>query len=161
MSGAEAREDAVSRIQRSGELRFGHDLGLGWRWLASLVGVLALVGCAGNEDPASPEVALNRFVAVARGGDRAGVYQRLGPATRACIESLQDVSGRQAGRLTLKPEDFLSVGWAPPAWEMSSTRTLRRDETSAEVEVFSPTGERHTVSLVRENGIWKVELPGR
>jgi hypothetical protein len=120
-----------------------------------------VIGCGGGEDNASPEVALNRFVGAARSGDRMGVYQRLGPATRARIEVLQNASGRQAGRLTMKPEDFLSVGWAPPAWEMSNTRTLHRDKNSAEVEVFSSTGERHSVSLVRENGVWKIELPGR
>ncbi len=131
------------------------------RWLALILGFLAAAGCAGGEDPRSPEGALNRFVAAARSGDRAGVYQRLGPATRARIEALQAASGRQGGRLTMKPEDFLSVGWAPPAWELANTRTLRRDQTSAEVEVFSSTGERDSVTLVRENGVWKVELPGR
>ena len=48
----------------------------------------------------------------------------------------------------------------PPAWEIAGIRTLRRDDSSAEVEVYSATGDRHTLSLVREGPEWKVELPG-
>jgi hypothetical protein len=40
-------------------------------------------------------------------------------------------------------------------------RTLRRDDHSALVEVFSAAGDRHTVTLVREGDEWKIELPGR
>jgi hypothetical protein len=63
--------------------------------------------------------------------------------------------------MMMKPEDFLSVGWAPPAWEPAGTRLLRRDRDSAEVEVYSATGDRHALTLAREGREWKIELPGR
>ena len=40
----------------------------------------------------------------------------------------------------LRPEDLVTVGWLPPAWEPAGTRLLRRDGAEAEVEVFSAVG---------------------
>jgi hypothetical protein len=126
-------------------------------WIAFLL----LAGCSGGDGPENPEGAVRLFIAAARTGDRGSVLQRLGPATRARMEALQNDSRRLSGRLMMKTEDFLSVGWAPPAWEPSGTRLLRRDRESAEVEVYSSTGDRHTLSLAREGREWKIELPGR
>ena len=126
-------------------------------WVASLL----LAGCSGGDGPENPEGAVRLFIAAARVSDRGSVLQRLGPATRARIEALQSASRRLSGRMMMKAEDFLSVGWAPPAWEPSGTRLLRRDRDSAEVEVYSSTGDRHALWLVREGREWKIELPGR
>jgi hypothetical protein len=127
---------------------------------ACLLAGLVLLACSGRGEGKSPEGAVRLLVSAARGGDRAAVFQRLGPRTRARIEALQGATKYTGGRLVTRPEDFLSVGSAPPAWEMSGVRTLRRDDSSAEVEVYSSTGDRHTVTLVREGPEWKVELPG-
>ena len=121
---------------------------------------LLLAGCSGGDGPENPEGAVRLFIAAARVGDRGSVLQSLGPATRARIEALQSASRRLSGRMMMKPEDFLSVGWAPPAWEPSGTRLLRRDRDNAEVEVYSSTGDRHALSLVREGREWNIELPG-
>jgi hypothetical protein len=126
-----------------------------------LTALLALGACSGRGEGRSPEGAARLLISAARSGDRAGVFQRLGPSTRARIEALQESTRRTGGRLVMKPEDFLSVGWAPPAWESAGMRTLRRDDTTAEVEVYSASGDRHTLSLVREGDEWKVELPGQ
>ena len=125
------------------------------------VALLLLAGCSGGDGPENPEGAVRLFIAAARVSDRGSVLQRLGPATRARIEALQSASRRLSGRMMMKAEDFLSVGWAPPAWEPSGTRLLRRDRDSAEVEVYSSTGDRHALWLVREGREWKIELPGR
>ena len=122
---------------------------------------LLLAGCSGGDGPENPEGAVRLFITAARIGDRGSVLQRLGPATRARIEALQSASRRLSGRMMMKPEDFLSVGWAPPAWEPAGTRVLRRDRDSAEVEVYSSSGDRHAMWLVREGREWKIELPGR
>jgi hypothetical protein len=122
---------------------------------------LLLAGCSGGDGPENPEGAVRLFITAARIGDRGSVLQRLGPATRARIEGLQSASRRLSGRMMMKPEDFLSVGWAPPAWEPAGTRVLRRDRDSAEVEVYSSSGDRHAMWLVREGREWKIELPGR
>jgi hypothetical protein len=128
---------------------------------ALLAAALVLLACSGRGEGRSPEGAVRLLVSAARGGDRAAAFQRLGPRTRARIEALQDSTKHTGGRLLTRPEDFLSVGSAPPAWDIAGLRTLRRDDSSAEVEVYSATGDRHTVSLVREGPEWKVELPGQ
>jgi hypothetical protein len=127
--------------------------------LALLATALA-AGCFDGQGR-SPEGAVQLFITAARAGDRGGVYQRLGARTRARLAGLQEASRRTGGRLALKPEDFLSVGWAPPAWEPAGTRLLRRDERTAQVEVYSAAGDRHPLDLVREGQEWKVELPER
>jgi hypothetical protein len=121
----------------------------------------ALLVACGGERPRSPEGAVDRMVTAARTGDRAGVYQRLGPLTRARIDALVIASRKMSGRVALRPEDFLSVGWAPADWEPAGMRTLRSDQGSAEVEVYSEGGDRHIVNVVRDGDDWKIELPGR
>jgi hypothetical protein len=128
--------------------------------LAALA-LLIFLGCSGSDGPESPEGAVRLFIAAARGGDRSSVFLRLGPITRARIENLEGTIRPLSGRTHIKPEDFLSVGWAPPSWEPAGTRLLQRTRESAEVEVYSSTGDRHSLSLVREGREWKVELPGR
>lgn len=128
--------------------------------VAVALALVWLSGCSGRQEAKTPEGAVQALVAAARTGDRAGVYQRLGPQTRARIQAQQAATRRMSGRLVMKPEDFLSVGWAPPAWEPAGTRVLRREGDTAEVEVYSSAGDRHAVQLVREAGEWKVELPG-
>ena len=127
---------------------------------AVLVVALLLVACSSRMRADNPEGAVHLFITAARGGDRVSVYQHLGPATRARIEALLSSSRHQGGRLIARPEDFFSVGWAPPAWEPAGTRTVYRDRDHAEVEVYSAAGDRHSLSLVREGKEWKIELPG-
>ena len=128
-------------------------------WLA-LALVITYAGCSSRERADSPEGAVHVFIAAARSGDRATVYQRLGPETRARIEAMLSSSRHQGGRLIARPEDFFSVGWAPPAWEPAGVRTVHRDRERAEVEVYSAAGDRDTLTLVREGKDWKIELPG-
>jgi hypothetical protein len=128
------------------------------RWVAILA--LLVAACSSHERADNPEGAVHLFIAAARSGDRASVYQRLGPETRARIEAMLSSSRHQGGRLIVRPEDFFSVGWAPPAWEPAGIRTVQRDRERAEVEVYSAAGDRHSLSLVREGKEWKIELPG-
>ena len=126
-------------------------------WIALLA---FLAACSSQERASNPEGAVHLFIAAARSGDRASVYQRLGPETRARIEAMLSSSRHQGGRLIARPEDFFSVGWAPPAWEPAGVRTVHRDRERAEVEVYSAAGDRDTLTLVREGKEWKIELPG-
>jgi len=126
----------------------------------ALVVVLLLGACSSRMRADNPEGAVNLFIAAARGGDRVSVYRRLGPETRARIEALVASSRHPGGRLTARPEDFFSVGWAPPAWEPAGTRTVHRERDRAEVEVYSAAGDRHSLTLIREGKEWKIELPG-
>src|SRR5512143_3744124 len=98
---------------------------------AALLALAFLGACSSRVRADNPEGAVHLFISAARGGDRVSVYQRLGPETRARIEALLSSSRRQGGRLIARPEDFFSVGWAPPAWEPAGTRTVRRDRDHA------------------------------
>lgn len=122
--------------------------------------LLLLAACSSRVRADNPEGAVHLFITAARGGDRVSVYQRLGPETRARIEALLSSSRHQGGRLIARPEDFFSVGWAPPAWEPAGTRTVHRGRDRAEVEVYSAAGDRHSLTLIREGKEWKIELPG-
>ena len=130
---------------------------------ALLVGGLALaaVACGGREDGSSPEAAVQSLIAAARAGDRAAVYERFGPRTRARVDALLSTARRTGGTRLLRPEDIVTVGWLPPAWEPAGTRLLHREDVEAEVEVYSAGGDRQAIRTVREGKSWKVELPFR
>jgi hypothetical protein len=125
-------------------------------WLLTLAFLLA--ACSGRGRADNPEGTVNLFIAAARAGDRVAVYQLLGQETRARIVELL-ASSHQGGRNIVRPEDFFSVGWAPPAWEPAGVRTVHRDHDHAEVEVYSAAGDRHSLTLVREGKEWRIELP--
>jgi hypothetical protein len=74
---------------------------------------------------------------------------------------LLSTARRTGGTRVLRPEDLVTVGWLPPAWEAAGTRLLHADETEAEVEVYSAGGDRQAVMTVKEGKSWKVELPFR
>jgi hypothetical protein len=128
--------------------------------LAAALLLAPTAGC-GRDDGSSPEGAVRALVASARAGDRLAVYQRLGPRTRARIEELLSSARKTGATRILRPEDLVTVGWVPPAWEAAGTRLLSRHGDDAEVEVYSANGDRQTVRVVRESGSWKVELPLR
>jgi hypothetical protein len=124
------------------------------------VAFLAL-GCGGRDDGSSPEAAVRSLIAAARAGDRAAVYERFGPRTRARVQTLLATAHRTGGTRMPRPEDLVTVGWLPPAWEPSGMRLLRHDDNEAEVEVYSAAGDRQAIQTVREGKSWKVELPFR
>ena len=118
-------------------------------------------GCDARDDGSSPEAAVRSLIAAARAGDRAAVYERFGPRTRARIEALLAATHPTGSARMLAPEDLVTVGWLPPAWEPSGTRLLHREDNEAEVEVYGATGDRQAVHTVREGKVWRVELPLR
>ncbi len=126
-----------------------------------LVALLLGAACGGHDGGSSPEAAVQSLIAASRAGDRASVYQRFGPRTRARVEGLLSTARRTGGTRVLRPEDLVTVGWLPPAWEAAGTRLLHADDTEAEVEVYSAGGDRQSVKTVKEGNSWKVELPFR
>jgi hypothetical protein len=132
-----------------------------WVRLAAALALSLVLGCGGREDGSSPEAAVRSLIATARAGDRAAVYNCLGPRTRAHIEALLGATHRTGNARMLAPSDLVAVGWLPPAWEPAGTRLVRRQGDEADVEVYSATGERQPVHTVREGRSWKVELPIR
>ena len=107
------------------------------------------VGCGGRDEVQSGGGGRS-LIAAARAGDRAAVYARFGPRTRARIDGLLSSAQRTGGTRMLRPEDLVTVGWLPPAWEPAGMRLLRRDGTEAEVEVYSAAGDRQAIRTVRK-----------
>jgi len=130
--------------------------------LALAVALAGVAGaCSTRDEGSTPESAVQLLLASVRAGDRDGVFNRFGPRTRAHIEELLASAHKTGGTRMLRPQDLVTVGWVPPAWEASGLRTLRRSGDEAEVEVYSAAGDRQTVRLVKEGKTWKVELPLR
>ena len=128
---------------------------------ALLGATLLVASCGGRDEGSSPEAAVRSLIAAARAGDRVAVYERFGPRTRARVQTLLTTAHRTGGTRMPRPEDLVTVGWVPPAWEPTGMRTLRRDESEAEVEVYSAAGDRQAIRTVLEGKTWKVELPFR
>jgi hypothetical protein len=134
-------------------------LGRAARALGLAAALLAAVpSCGGRDDGSSPEAAVRSLIAAARAGDRQAVYQRLGPRSRAHIQELLSSSRKTGATRILRPEDLVTVGWVPPAWEYAGTRLLGRHGGEAEVEVYSAAGDRQSVRTIREADGWKVEI---
>jgi hypothetical protein len=131
------------------------------RSLGALLLALGAVACSNHDGGSSPEDAVQSLIAAARAGDRLAVYERFGPRTRARIDEMLSSARRTGATRVLRPEDLVTVGWVPPAWEAAGTRVLHRDGDDAEVEVYSGGGDRQSVRVVREARSWKVELPLR
>ncbi len=130
-------------------------------FIACAAVVTAGAACSTRDDGSSPESAVQLLLASVRAGDREAVFNRFGPRTRAHIEELLASAHKTGGTRMLRPQDLVTVGWVPPAWEPAGLRTLSRNGDDAEVEVYSAAGDRQTVHLVREGKTWKVELPLR
>jgi hypothetical protein len=127
----------------------------------ALASASTVTGCSGRDDGSSPEGAVRALIAAAHAGDRVAVYQGFGPRTRARIGELLSSARRTGGTRTLRPEDLVTVGWVPAAWDPAGTRLISRQGDEAEVEVYSGAGDRQNVHVVREGRTWRVELPLR
>lgn len=143
---------ASSSQRRGGALRVV--VALGAACLAA-----TLVGCSSTEPGASPEAAVAQLISAARSGDRAAVYHHLGPRTRGHIEDILAAARKSGGARLLRPEDLVTVGWVPPAWDATSIHELHREGDEAEVDVASAAGDHQAISVVREGKRWMVELP--
>lgn len=119
----------------------------------------APLGCSSTEAGASPEAAVAQLISAARSGDRAAVYHRLGPRTRGHIEDILAAARKSGGARLLRPEDLVTVGWVPPAWDATSIHELHRQGDEAEVDVASAAGDHQAITVVREGKHWMVELP--
>lgn len=122
---------------------------------------LLSAACASSDPAGSPEAAVRHLIASSRAGDRTSVYATLGPRTRGRIDEILAGARKSGAARLLKPEDLVTVGWVPPAWEAASIHEQKRSGDEADVEVASAGGDRQSVRVVREEGRWKVELPLR
>lgn len=123
----------------------------------ALAAAVAGRGCSSEDD--TPEGAVRAFVAAARAGDHEALFELLGPATRARLER----SAVHLGILT---------GEGRPASPSELIRVDAERGGPVDVQVLSERGDRAVVrvrgdeeegrlELVRVDGHWRIELPGR
>jgi hypothetical protein len=124
------------------------------KWLALVL--LVVAGCGGAR---SPEGAVRALAEAAESGDRDAVWALFGPATRARLRADAERAAQAAGRRELGPADLVAAGWSPPRWRATELDVIARSGDRATVEVRGPAHERETVTCVRVDGQWRVELP--
>ena len=122
------------------------------KWLCLLC---VVAGCGGDR---SPDGAVRALGEAAEAGDRDAVYALLGPATRARLAADAERAAQAAGRRELGPRDLVAAGWSPPRWRAVELDVLSRAGDRAAVEIRGPGHERETLSCVRVDGQWRVEL---
>jgi hypothetical protein len=123
--------------------------------LALALAVVAAAGCGGAH---SPDGAVRALTEAAEAGDRAAVYQLLGPATRARLTADAARAAVAAGRRDIRPEELLGAGWSPPRWRANEFETIARQGDRATVEIRGKHGERERVDCLYTDGHWHVEL---
>jgi hypothetical protein len=120
---------------------------------------LALLLTACGAGARSPVGVVRTLAEAAQAGERAEVYQLLGPATRAKLDADARRAAALSGRRAVPPEEMLAVGWFAPRFALDDVRELERSGERATVEVRGQKGERQRITCVRDGGQWRVELP--
>ncbi len=123
-----------------------------------LASALLLAACRVPESPADR---YRRFVDAARKGRAGEVYAMLSTQSRKALadraKALQ--GGRPSPGVDVSAADLVLGDLAPTAPRVKSVTPLRESKDAAVVLVEDVTGARGEVSLVREDGEWRVVLP--
>lgn len=123
----------------------------------SLAALLA-AACVPQESPADR---YRRFTEAARRGRSAEVWAMLSERSRrAFADRARALAGESpSAGLDLSAEDMVLGDLAPTAPKVKSVTVLRESREVSVVSVQEVGSGKGEVSLVREGGQWKVELP--
>lgn len=129
------------------------------RLLVPLLAVLLLTACRAPESPADR---YRRFAEAARSGHASEVWAMLSRRSRqALADRARALQGNNAPPgLDVTAADLVLGDLAPTAPKVKSVTVLRESKDAAVVAVEEAGGARGEVSMVREDGEWRVELPG-
>lgn len=125
---------------------------------AALLVLLALA-CRRPEGPADR---YRVFAAAARSGDAETVWSMLSERSRAMLdERAKEVAARAApGVLPQSGRDLVLGDLAPRAARIASVTVLRESRDAAVLTVQLEGAGAEEVAMVREDGRWRVVLPG-
>lgn len=121
----------------------------------ALAAAVAGRGCRGEDD--LPEGTVRAFAAAARAHDRDALYELLGPATRARLESAARRATELVGGQRFAPQDLIRSDLD----RLGPVRVLRveQDGARAVVEVADELDQPAAIELVKVDGHWRIELP--
>lgn len=127
---------------------------------------LLAVGCARAPVDATPEGALDQFLAACEDAPRdpraaARAYALLAKPSRTALDLRAQRATAVTGR-PVTPEQMIVPGFGPLRFEVSKTTTsIAPDQAHATVDVFGPDPQtQHAkVPLEREGAVWRVALP--
>ncbi len=111
--------------------------------------------------PDTPALRYRRFADAARKGRAAEVWAMLSSDSRKAItERARALAGaKPPPGLDVSPVELVLGDLSPTAPKVKSATTLRESRDAAVVAVDDESGARGEVSLVREDGDWRVVLP--
>ncbi len=128
--------------------------------LLAVVLAVTIAGRGCGADDETPVGAVRAFVSAARAGDRAAVYELLGPRTRAHLEAqTQKATEYVGGSRRFAPTELMSVTSGDLERPAPRDYLLReRDGETAVVEIVGADGTHTPTTVVEVDGHWRVEL---
>ena len=125
---------------------------------ALLAAALLVASCRASETPAER---YRRFADAARKGRAADAWAMLSAQSRkALVERAKALAGpKPSAGLDVTAADLVLGDLAPTAPRVKSVTVMRESRDAAVVSVEEASGERGEMSLVREDGEWRVVLP--
>lgn len=124
---------------------------------------LGLLAAACRTPPADPAERYRQFAAAAQGGDADAAWSMLSSDSQERLKARGEAlsGGKPVAGVDLGPRQLLLGDLAPTAPKVKSVRVAKQEGDAAAVEVEVDGGARGQVDLRRENGEWRVVLPGR
>ncbi len=119
---------------------------------------LALTGCA-DEEPEPVSVA-RAYVRAMQGGDTEAVLALADAQTVARVRQASErASDQVGGRRNIESQEMLQVVDVDPRLQVASMELVNNSGEQATVKLTSADGSEQTLTLVNENGAWRVTLP--
>jgi hypothetical protein len=131
----------------------------------ALVCWAALSGACGDRS-GDPVRAAQAFTAAVQRGDMDAVYPLLEKAaTQRLAEAAAQASDQVGGRRRIEPAEMLQIVDVDPNFELASAELIDAPEgvapdgSLAHVRLTGSQQESHTLTLVLEEGAWRVRIP--
>lgn len=133
---------------------------------AALICWAALAGACGDRS-GDPVRAAQAFTAAVQRGDMNAVYPLLErAATERLTAAAAQASDQVGGRRRIEPAEMLQIVDVDPNFELASAELVgdgdpseAKDGELAQVRLLGSQQESHTLTLVREEGAWRVRIP--
>lgn len=119
--------------------------------------VMLATGCREESEPVT---AAKRFASAVRARDTAALLESVDAQTNDHVRSAAERASDQiGGRRSVAPTEVLQVVDVDVRNAIANAELLSQSEEDARVRLVGVDGSEHDLSLVFENGDWKVSLP--